>query len=538
MRNMLIILLLFLLWSCTSCNGNDSSTDDKDLLIDKDAVFEDKDLDEISDFDLDSDNVDDENSEDNESELPDLSNDPYVKNYPDYDKNIAYEYYGDFDVIAKDPDEVRKLWEKNAGVTAMLECEKMPFDLCSENYPFEPQIIDGPYEPYSKEYYDNLPQITNKCDALLTPGHWETSNLFNEKIFHGKGNLFSYYMASHTGSWQSGGIYIYDIIKRQITRISRGLASFGFNKNSLFIADYDWKINITEPESQYYGQSFKYPIYYNYTEHKYGHMWKMKDNISKPIDNLVDLRASDTYVLMTAYFDSQGSDARIMYTKIGEWDKWKELTYKKDTLYGLDRRAGYGSMLGQYIVYFDYDLEIQFCDLEKGDAGCFRVSRAGEESRYPYILNDKNIVYYFSTDSIDTKKVSIIKADITDKNSIKYSVVLERNSVTGAWINQIDDKFIIFTERRFSNGKEGKALQCYYRFSDKKVFCMDGEFDLGLEKVHTYTYKRMSIYTAEQMIAVRDMECYCDYNPDKCPFDDYTPNTASPKDPWRRPFHK
>jgi hypothetical protein len=266
-------------------------------------------------------------------------------------------------------------------------------------------------------------------------------------------------------------------------------------------------------------------------------MWKMKE-IKEYIDNFVDLRASDTHVLMTAYFDSHGLDARIMYTKIGEWDKWKELTYKKDSLYGLDRRAGYGSMLGQYIVYFDYDLEVQFCDLEKGDAGCFRVSRAGEEARYPHFLNDKNTVYYFSIDVMDTKKSSIVKADITDKNNIKYSVILERNNVTGAWINMIDERFIIFTERRISDGKEGKAIQCYYRFSDKKVFCMDGEFDLGIEKVHTYTYKRISIYTAEQMLAVRDMECYCDHNPDKCPFEDYTPNPENPKDPWKRPFKK
>jgi hypothetical protein len=139
---------------------------------------------------------------------------------------------------------------------------------------------------------------------------------------------------------------------------------------------------------------------------------------------------------------------------------------------------------------------------------------------------------------MDTKKSSIVKADITDKNNIKYSVILERNNVTGAWINMIDERFIIFTERRISDGKEGKAIQCYYRFSDKKVFCMDGEFDLGIEKVHTYTYKRISIYTAEQMLAVRDMECYCDHNPDKCPFEDYTPNPENPKDPWKRPFKK
>jgi len=341
-----------------------------------------------------------------------------------------------------------------------------------------------------------------------------------------------------------GGVYVYDVDKKQVVRISRGRESYGFNSNTLFFSSYDRSINITEPESIYYGSAFLYPLYYNYKKHKYGHMWKMTDP-NKPIDNFVDLRASDTHVLMTAYFDENGTDARIMYTKIGEWDKWKELTYKKDTLYGLDRRAGFGNMTGQYIVYYDYDLEVQFCDLELGDAGCFRVSRAGEEARYPYFFNDKNTIYYFSRDMSDTSNASIIKADITDRDNIKYSVILKRNNVPGAWINNIDDRFILFTEKRITDGKEGKALQCYYRFSDKKVFCMDGEFDLNFEKRVAYAYKRMYIYGAEtdlnavsRVLAVRDMECYCDYNPDKCPFEDYTPNPENPKDPWKRPFKK
>lgn len=336
---------------------------------------------------------------------------------------------------------------------------------------------------------------------------------------------------------RGGGVYVYDVDKKQVVRISRGRESYGFNSNTLFFSSYDRSINITEPESIYYGSAFLYPLYYNYKKHKYGHMWKMTDP-NKPIDNFVDLRASDTHVLMTAYFDENGTDARIMYTKIGEWDKWKELTYKKDTLYGLDRRAGYGNMTGQYIVYYDYDLEVQFCDLELGDAGCFRVSRAGEEARYPYFLNDNNTVYYVATDKTDKNKRLVMKADITNKSDIKYSVVLERHNVTGMWFNQINEKFILFSERQLVDGNESKALQCYYRFSDQKTFCMDGNFDMTIEQVEAYNYKHMHIYVADEMIAVRDMECYCDYNPDKCPFEDYTPNPENPKDPWKRPFKK
>jgi len=553
------MFFLAFFWSCTACNSNDQKNDTDSFAIndaetDTDSVKKDADLTDSShdnDADIQDKDIsvnDDDDGDDwppkDDKELPDLADDPYGTFYSDYDKNVAYEYYGDFDVVVEDPDEVRKLWDKLCALDQCMECEVMPFDLCSENYPFEPQIIDGPYPPSRKDYYGKLPQITDQCDALLTPLHWETDNLSNEKIFHGRENLFSFHLYNTTGSWQSGGIYVYDIDKRQVTRISVGRESSGFNKDSLFFGGYDLKIDSINPESIYYGEDFNYPLYYNFKEHKYGHMWKMTE-ITKKIENFVDLRASDTHVLMTVYFDKYGTDARIMYTKIGEWDKWKELTYKKDTLYGLDRRAGYGNMTGQYIVYYDYDLEVQFCDLELGDAGCFRVSRAGEEARYPYFFNDKNTIYYFSRDMSDTSNASIIKADITDRDNIKYSVILKRNNVPGAWINNIDDRFILFTEKRITDGKEGKALQCYYRFSDKKVFCMDGEFDLNFEKRVAYAYKRMYIYGAEtdlnavsRVLAVRDMECYCDYNPDKCPFEDYTPNPENPKDPWKRPFKK
>ncbi|HPA56976.1 MAG TPA: hypothetical protein PLT70_06070, partial [bacterium] len=395
MKYFAVIILIF--WSCAACNSNDQKNDTdsfaiNDAEIDADSVKKDTDLTDSShdnDADIQDKDIsvnDDDDGDDwppkDDKELPDLADDPYGTFYSDYDKNIAYEYYGDFDVVAQDPDEVRKLWNKKAGIKNMLECETMPFDFCAENYPFEPQIIDGPYAPSNESYYEGLPQITYKCDALLTPGHWETSTLVNEKIFHGRENYFEYYMDTATGSWQAGGVYLYDIEKKQVLRIIRGILSYGFNSNSLFFSSYDMSINILQKESLYYGERFLYPLYYNFKEHKYGHMWKMQN--SESIFTINDLRVSDTHVLMTAYFGQNGMDGRIMYTKIGEWDKWKELTYKKDTLYGFDRRAGCGNMTGQYIVYYDYDLEIQFCDLEKGDAGCFRLSRDTEEGREPF----------------------------------------------------------------------------------------------------------------------------------------------------------
>ncbi|HQI05800.1 MAG TPA: hypothetical protein PL195_11125, partial [bacterium] len=66
MRNILIILLLLLFWSCTSCNGNNPKSD-TDILAgsdtenDIDMIQPDKDSDDLSDEALaESDETDDE----------------------------------------------------------------------------------------------------------------------------------------------------------------------------------------------------------------------------------------------------------------------------------------------------------------------------------------------------------------------------------------------------------------------------------------------------------------------------------------------
>jgi hypothetical protein len=541
MLRFLLIFIFAILMSCTACNSKSQNHDSQDSPDLHDSNKDTETIDKVPDLSdealAESDEIPDEEHDDDwppkdDKELPDLDKDPYVTHYPDYDRHIAYEYYGDFKVDVKDPDNVRKLWDKRASGPMMFECDPMPFDLCAENYPFEPQIIDGPFPPFNKEYYEKMPQITYPCDALLTPKHWVTSNLSNEKIFHGKGNLFSYYLSNATGLWQSTGVYLYDIDEKQVTRISRDLPSYGFNKDSMFLSSFDMSIDVLHPDGLYYGERFLYPLYYNFKEHRYGHMWKMDD--PRPISNLVDLRASDTHVFMTVYFGpgETGNDAAIMYTKIGEWDKWKELTYKKNVLYGLDRRAGYPDMLNNFVVYYDYDFEVQYCDLEKGDAGCFKISRDGEYGRGPVFFEDHKTVLYVSEDKV-SRVFSFIKAEVSESRKITYTEVYKDPEVVGSAIIQANDEHIFFLRRP---APAGKGMHCWYRFSDKKTFCMDGEFDLGLDKKYAYSYNRTYIYNTDRVIAVRDMECYCDHNPDNCPFADYTPNPENPKEAWKRPF--
>jgi len=119
MRNILIILLLLLFWSCTSCNHDDSKNDldavpDSNSIVNADSETIDKDSEVVSD--LESDLETDEDNSGNPDAANDTENGEYdkpwlVDNDPYADKdNFLYEYYGDYDVIPGDPEKVRDLW--------------------------------------------------------------------------------------------------------------------------------------------------------------------------------------------------------------------------------------------------------------------------------------------------------------------------------------------------------------------------------------------------------------------------------------------
>ncbi len=526
MRNILIIFMMFLFWSCTSCNGNNPKNDsdnpaDNDTKNDIDSVKVDKDADGLSDEVLtESDEADEVNS-DADIEIPDMNGNPYWEESSDSDKNVAYYYYGDKPVKSFDPEDVKALWSKMCYMTKCSECESAPYDLCAENYPFEAQIINGPnsgsrIESSAGEF---------QCDALLTSGKWYTSEISNKiQISEINGNVL-YYMNNGTTSWQGGGAYAYDINSRKVERIGRALMDGWQNKKYYFASTYDYRIDSLNTESQYYGTANRHLLYYDKETNKYGYALKFAETPQE----LVDVRVSETYLFMSAHFKDDASDMRILYTKIGEWDKWKELLYKKDTLFGGQRRAGYPSMIDSFVVYFDYDIQVQFCDLEKGDAGCFRVSKDDEYGRYP-IFKDKNTVIYGS-EKVDGGARSLVQADITDKNSIKYKILYDWPELHSVYPTDMDSEKLLFM-RRYSNNGEEVIDTCFYRFADKKVTCMDEPFDLAFQKNEGYIYKNKIVFRSRLDLVVRDLECYCDLYPSKCPLSDYTPNTENPKKPW------
>ena len=527
----LMILSVFFLFSCSSSKTEndsdtipDSDTDTQDSeTVDDDSDIQDYEIVDDSDKTPDADSDTDSDDEDwqRDIDIPEMSDDPYFEAYGDADFNVAYYYYGDDPTPAQDPENVKALWSKMCGATMCFECKPEPYDLCAENYPFEPQIIDG---KGSAKHKSTAGQF--QCDALLTPEYWATSALFDSMVFSKSGNKILYYMTIYgTGSWQGGGSYVYDLDTRKVERIGRARMDGWHNKRYYFISTYDYRVETSDKNSPYYGRNERHLLYYDKETNTYGRAFNMPENTT----NIVDIRANEKYIFMSAHFAKDGSDMRILYTKIGEWDKWKELTYKKETLYGNDRRAGYPSMIGSLVTYFDYDIQVQVCDLDIGDSSCFQVSRADEYGRYP-IFKDKNTVVY-SAENIQTHQDSLVIADVSDKKDIKYKTIYEWPDLTAIQAADFEGDLMLFM-RNYNKEDIRIGDTCFYNYKTEKVICMDEDFDLEFQKDDGFLYKNLYIFRSVQDLVIRDLECYCDFYPNKCPLIEYKPKPENPKKPW------
>jgi hypothetical protein len=174
---------------------------------------------------------------------------------------------------------------------------------------------------------------------------------------------------------------------------------------------------------------------------------------------------------------------------------------------------------------------VQVCDLDVGDSSCFQVSRNDEYGRYP-IFKDKNTIIYSSQKKgVDGR--SLVEADISDKNNIKYKTIYELSSLTGIQAADFEGDMMLLL--RMYNKDDVKTKDaCFYNYKTKNVVCMDEDFDLEVIKDDGFLYKNFYVFRSYQDVVVRDLECYCDFYPEKCPLIDYTPNPENPKEPWKR----
>ncbi len=545
-----------------SCSSSSKSGNDADVLPDADSDGSDaetinddsdsQDADIIDDKDQ-SDDSDSESSVPSQEEPDDDFGCPIVEGDQDYEKlwltdddpyadreNFLYKYYGNYDVVADDPEQVRAtLWKYHFssynGCRIYNQCSKYdihPYEACADNYPFEPILIED-YPNQDDTVVKNENILKNKCDGLMTPEkRWQNDWIYgrNSEYFAKNGKVVfimkSYYAPGVVGT------FVFDIPTRQLIKIGDGAANLDFNGKLVLMSTYNKSINDDSPDLPGYQMPVQELIYYDIEKHKYGYAW-----YGEKFYGINYLGLGDTYAMMSYQTKPNDSgEMKVVYTKIGDWKNWKEL--KKFTTGDAGFViARYPHLAGSQVVFQNYDIATIFCDLEKGDDGCVKVSLEEELTYFPKIIGDRKIIYHAVTYEQESKLEKIILVELNKDGSVKSRDVLIHDDRINA-IRDVNNDFLLYSIKIGETENEHPiSAPCYYRFSDKKTVCLDSDEDAVFTKHYSYIpgYGRYLIYQHYFDYVLRDMECYCDYHPDRCPYSDYTPNPDNPKVPvWRK----
>ena len=567
MKKCSIILISLAVVLFASCSSSKKPANDSDIIPDADSDSNDAEtFDEDTDFqdadvvddkdqssDSDSDDSDSESSQPSQEEPDNDSGCTIVEGDQDYEKlwltdddpyadreNFLYKYYGDYDVVADDPEQVRAtLWKYEFidynGCKIYNQCSKYdvhPYEACADNYPFEPILIeDYPVQDDTVVKNENI--LKNKCDGLMTPEpRWQNDWIYGrDPRYFAKNGKAVFTMGSSYAFMP--GTFVFNIQTRQLIKIAANAANLDFNGKMVLMSTYNKSINDDSSDLPNYQMPVQEIIYYDIEKHKYGYAW-----YGEKFYGVNYMGLGDTYAMMS--YQTKPDDygkMKVVYTKIGDWKNWKEL--KKFTDNGQDWAAAiYPNFYGTQVVFLNYEVAAIFCDLEKGDEGCVKVSDENENAYWPKMIGDRKIIYFsISYDEQSSESRKIIQAELNKDGTVKSrSILVNDNKISG--ILDLNNDFILYMiEKGRTSNDHPISMLCYYRFSDKKSFCLDSDDDMEIRKDYSYMpgYGRYLVYQHYFDYVLRDMECYCDYHPDRCPYSDYKPNPGNPKVPvWRK----
>lgn len=424
--------------------------------------------------------------------------------------NIPYKYYGDVNIVAEDPENIREdLWGSFYDKIKKEEkpCVPNEYDVCADKYPYEPALVCvHPQSGTSTSMDDTILEFP--YDYVLTPSKFQIDNLVPIVYFKQKNGKLLISMSGF--SREAAGAYLYDIEKKQVIKYGRYFYDGTWNGRYIVGTTADFGYNRLDEDDPNFNREQEI-IYYDTKLSKYGYAYPKNTHLL----SATYTRMSDTHIV-TSVFLKPETKARVFYTRIGEWDKWKELTYKVDTK---NTGAGKGQLIGQYFTWFTDNLEIAYCDLEKGDDGCFTVSRPGNKARYVK-MNDRNTLYYDIEDSGTEKGSIMIKADVSDPKNIKYAELFKYNWILSA--QDVNDDYLLYGKVTGDDGYRFMHSICYYRFKDKKQFCLEDEKDATVDKLHAVMWKHYLVYENNTDVIIRNMKEYCEHHPDRCPFEEFT----------------
>jgi hypothetical protein len=507
MRNILIIFLLSVFWSCTSCNSNDSKTDTDNAIPDKDSVAV---IDsETQDEDTESETPDTGTDADSEAEcLPPLIEAPFP--YYDKDGNITFCRPDCNEATEKDPQCMSNLWkEQNQAL-----CTQMPqYDCCG--YPCVMESL----KPMNKEEADKelvfegeILVPMHKCDLIVSPLYWGNDGTMGVvKSWNMSDGKIGFYLSPAKPlikDWPVKLKYVsYDIETKQYNLIipARGQEQ-AYNKGKRIGLTADKRsldLNNSNIFMAYISDDGKVELIYNK---------KVKQLSYEPALN-------DKWAFANI---SEVGSKKMYYAKVGEW-KWTALG---------EGTLRMSNLSGDRFALFTDDLIGYICDLNKSPQSlndCYKVNQ-GEELRYLVLdkENSNRAAYSSALGKIVLMEYKNGKWNYTDIIT-SYSDEVKDYAI-GFIINIFKGKMLLY-EEAFKMGQYSEISAnklCYYNMEIKKSYCMkkmDNDKEYNGIPIYPYgdaefegkwlLYQKLN----STPLILRDMACYCKEE-GVCPFEE------------------
>lgn len=502
MKKMLIIFLI-MIWSCTSCNENQThDSDDLQDLYNSDHDLQDE-QDSQNDTDLNND-VAENDSPDSDSDM--YCPDPDKADFPYYNKEGKMHFCRPCDLenselIKKDPSCISNLWR----FENEKKCSLYPdYDCCG--YPCEIKGI----EPRS---YSNGVSACDKTPVPLLDGqawtggsgkrHW--SNISEGKL----GFIMSAWKPDYMLISQYRA-FEYDMNNKSYKVFGPASLGHSYYKGSVFTTTFDFnKIgNVDDvepgiPNYWYYYNNGKYQVAYN------------KQSTAPSYTTM-----NEKWVAATFGPLDKSEKSGYRYAKIGEW-KWQQL----------NESLSWGQVQGDTLIFGTWEQEVFWCDLSKSPkstSDCVKVSRDGESGVYAIMDTENDRRGAFT----DYGHNIMYIVTMGDDGKLSYeSVIPEKTEEAhvGFSTSYLTGDILLYGEGFAPNGgDEGKM--CFYNLRTKKQYCSKPVYEEKDSGFQSYSQgdamfegKWMAWQNFSSGIMIRDMECYCMENPEICPFEEYMP---------------
>lgn len=495
MRNVLIILILSLFWSCTSCTENKPLTDaDQDSISKPDHTsdeFQDKapDITPDPDMAVDKDNsVDELPDEDEKIPCLDLKlNENTVKtDFPFTDRSGKSTFCrpGCDTPTETDPQCVRNIWEWENWKQYQEYLNKN--SEIPECYPWPCKLSD------TKAATDT--GLKTVCDRDLTvAGYASMGTVWTHGLSEGI-----------VGMLMSSNAVEYNPIEDVFYKIGKADGMLSFNKNRYVVTLFDSNPN-DNPDYKAFVISIERKNGQHYYELIYDNQ-KHNAFMSNPSF------AGEKWVLIQIRPGKESSSTDVKYAKVGEW-KWNSLNLG---------RVQEGNIVDDRLSFIIHDgtadRQIYYCNLSNYPSGindCTKVTRnlnsgGYEQGHSPRIDEDnKNRLIYYINGAPEPTLVEVTLEE--GKNPLYNEIKVDHRFQT----EKVKGNILMYT----TLDNDMNFMSCWYRFDKHKSYCPKTHDWVSQHMAFATFTEKWQLYKGSISFTLRDWECYCKET-GVCPFDE------------------